>query len=81
MLRNAVGVSEFPEKALQGCTVQRLALRGGGLVSNFQKTKRYVTLEWPLSKPRHTVTVMNLIRLCYVGVSIHVMQVSYHIMP
>ena len=48
MLHNAVGggkVSDFPEKnatKMYGSTL--LGLRGGGLVSNFQKTC-YVTLE------------------------------------
>ena len=55
MLRNSDGgggVSNFPEKALERCKVQRyLALRGGGGVQ-FPRKKRYVTLEWPLRLER-----------------------------
>ena len=51
MLSKAVGggrVSDFPEKSITemyGSTL--LTLRGGGSMSNFQKKKRYATLEWP----------------------------------
>ena len=53
VLRNPVGggsMSDFPKKSvtkMHGSTL--LTLRGGGWVSNFQKKKHYVTLEWPLS--------------------------------
>ena len=52
MLRNADGgggVSDFPEKSVTKVQGSMLfALQGGGWGSNFQKKKRYVTLEWPL---------------------------------
>ena len=50
-------MSNFPEKSVtkvQGSML--LALRGGGLGSNFQKKKRYVTLEWPLKEPKDNIS-------------------------
>ena len=66
MLRNAVGggrVSDFPEKSntkMYGSTL--LVLRGerGGWVSNFQKKRDYVTLEWPLTNHYHLPTYQTI---------------------
>ena len=51
MLRNAVGggrVSDFPEKTLRRCTVQRYKHYEGWVCVKFPEKKLYVTLEWPL---------------------------------
>ena len=49
MLLNAIGgVSNFQKKHYEGLWFNVISIARGWVGVNFEKKKRYVTLEWPL---------------------------------
>ena len=65
VLRNAVEggrVSDFTEKSLRRCTVQRYYRYEGAGGCQISRKNRYVPLEWPLSTviPKNRAGVLNI---------------------
>ena len=64
----------FPDKTLRRCTVQCYSCNEGGVGGKFSGKRRYVSLEWPLSK--NLISIVDMISSTH---KIHIPHIIPHV--